>query len=226
MKKLESPSHKDALCQVWIKLALCFLRRGFFNFLNVFSLFLNYLLLEKGGTLHLNKFESPSHKDALCQVWLKLAQWFWRRRWKCEKFTDRRTDGQTDRQTDGRRTTVIRKAHLSFQLRWAKKSKYNDIYRWLSMARTLISWSSRSLEVKLRSSFFSLYNKASLLLISRSSQSLELSPGSHNIHIIVFHSHSLEILIANTSWPIKCVINTHWAYRYLDKRSPGADMMC
>ena len=24
--------------------------------------------------------ESPSPKDALCQDWLKLAQWFWRRR--------------------------------------------------------------------------------------------------------------------------------------------------
>ena len=38
-----------------------------------------YLPLEKGGALHLNKFEFSSHKDALCQVWLKLAQWFWRR---------------------------------------------------------------------------------------------------------------------------------------------------
>ena len=28
-------------------------------------------------------------KNALCQVWLKVAQWFWKRRWKCEKFTDR-----------------------------------------------------------------------------------------------------------------------------------------
>ena len=42
-----------------------------------------------------------------------------------------------------------------------------NIYRWLSMARTPISRSSRSLEVKLRSCFFSLYNKASLLPISR-----------------------------------------------------------
>ena len=52
----------------------------FFNFVNVFSLFLNYLPLERGGALHLNKLESPSPKDALRQVWLKLAQWFWRRR--------------------------------------------------------------------------------------------------------------------------------------------------
>ena len=45
----------------------------------VFTLFRDYLPLEKGGALHLNKFESPSPKDALCQVWLKLAQWFRRR---------------------------------------------------------------------------------------------------------------------------------------------------
>ena len=128
LKKLESPSPKDALCQVWLKLAQWFWTRRFLNFINVFSLFRNYLPLEKGGTLHLNKLESPSPKDALCQVWLKLARWFWRRRWKCEKFTDRRMDGRTYRQTDGRRTTddgrqVIRKAHLSFQLRWAKKNQ-------------------------------------------------------------------------------------------------------
>ena len=51
----------------------------FLNFVNLFSLFLNYLHLEKGMALHLNKFESPSPKDALCQVWLKLAHWFLRR---------------------------------------------------------------------------------------------------------------------------------------------------
>ena len=27
-----------------------------------------------------NKLESPSLKDTFCQSWLKLAQWFWRRR--------------------------------------------------------------------------------------------------------------------------------------------------
>ena len=30
-------------------------------------------------------------KDALCKVWLKLVEWFGRRKWTCEKFTDRRT---------------------------------------------------------------------------------------------------------------------------------------
>ena len=30
--------------------------------------------LEKGVALHLNKIESYLHKNALCQVWMKLAQ--------------------------------------------------------------------------------------------------------------------------------------------------------
>ena len=74
-----------------VKLSKGFWRRRFFKFINVFSPFCNYLPLEKGGALHLNKLESPSTKSTLCQVWLKLAQWFWRRRWKCEKFTTRTT---------------------------------------------------------------------------------------------------------------------------------------
>ena len=40
---------------------------------NVFLLFHNYLPLEKGRALHLNKIESPSPMDALCQVWMKLV---------------------------------------------------------------------------------------------------------------------------------------------------------
>ena len=73
-------SPKDALCQVWLKVAQLFQRRSFFNFGNVFSLFLIYLPLGKAGVLHLKKLKSPSTQDALCQVWFKLAQWFWRRR--------------------------------------------------------------------------------------------------------------------------------------------------
>ena len=36
--------------------------------------------LRNGGAHHLNKFKFPSPKGALCKVGLKLAQWFWRRR--------------------------------------------------------------------------------------------------------------------------------------------------
>ena len=35
---------------------------------NIFSIFHNYLPLEKGGALRLKKLESPLPKDALCQV--------------------------------------------------------------------------------------------------------------------------------------------------------------
>ena len=73
LKKLESTSLRDALCQVWLKLALWFWRR-FINFVNVFSLYRNYFPLEKGMAHRLNKLESPIPKDALCHVSLKLTQ--------------------------------------------------------------------------------------------------------------------------------------------------------
>ena len=63
-----------------LKIAQWFWRR-FLNFVNVFLLFHNYMYLplKKDVAHHLNKLDSPSSKDALCQVWLKIAQWFWRR---------------------------------------------------------------------------------------------------------------------------------------------------
>ena len=76
LNKLESPSTKDALCQVWLKLAQLFRRKLFLNFVNVYLLYGNYLPLEKDWAHHLNKLESPSPKDALCHVWLQLAQLF------------------------------------------------------------------------------------------------------------------------------------------------------
>ena len=45
-----------------------------------FRYFFNYLPLGKCGVLHLNKFECPSPKNTLCQVWLKLVHWFWKSR--------------------------------------------------------------------------------------------------------------------------------------------------
>ena len=78
LNKLESPSPKGALCQVWLKMS----GSGEEDFLILsmyFRLFRNYLPLEKRWALHLNKLESLSPKDSLCQVWLKMAQWFWRR---------------------------------------------------------------------------------------------------------------------------------------------------
>ena len=56
-KKHESPSPKDALCQVWLKLA-----QWIFKFFNAFSLFC-YLPLEKDMALHLIKLEP-------LQIWM------------------------------------------------------------------------------------------------------------------------------------------------------------
>jgi hypothetical protein len=105
------PLPNDDLCQVWLKLTSWFWRR-FLKIFSVFLLFCDYFSLEKGNPLHLNNLESSPPKDDLCQLWLKLAQWFWRRSRKCKSL---QTDGQMD---DGQR--AIRIAHFSFQLRWAK----------------------------------------------------------------------------------------------------------
>ena len=51
--------------------------------------FCNFIIIstwKKGRAIHMNKLDFPLCKDVLCQLWLKLAQWFWRRR-QCEMFT-------------------------------------------------------------------------------------------------------------------------------------------
>ena len=55
------------------------LEKNFKDFVKVISLLRNYLPLEKGGVIHVNKLESYSLNDVLCQVWLKLTRWFRRR---------------------------------------------------------------------------------------------------------------------------------------------------
>ena len=47
------------------------------------------------------------------KFWLKLTEWFWRKRWKCEKFTTTTT-------TTDNGHILIRKTLLSLRLRWAK----------------------------------------------------------------------------------------------------------
>jgi hypothetical protein len=73
------PLPKDDLYQVLLKLACWFWRRRFLKYFSKFLLFRYYLPLGKGVVLHLYNSESSLPKDDLCQLWLKLAQWFWRR---------------------------------------------------------------------------------------------------------------------------------------------------
>ena len=72
--------HQGCFVPSLVEIGPVVLEKIFFTFVSVFSLFRNYLPFDKGGALHLNKLESPSPKDALCQVGMKLALWFWRRR--------------------------------------------------------------------------------------------------------------------------------------------------
>jgi hypothetical protein len=60
LNKLEFPSHKDDVCQVWLNLGSWFWRRRFFlKKFSVFLLFCYYLPLERDNALHLNNLESP-----------------------------------------------------------------------------------------------------------------------------------------------------------------------
>ena len=117
-----------------------------------------YPLFEKRILVfYLYKFGFPLPKDALFQIWWRLAWWFWRRRhfqvynftiisplrkpldlclnnlqmfyakfgWNLSSRSGEEFENmkcfKTDRKTrDG--WQVIRKAHLSFQLKWAKRS--------------------------------------------------------------------------------------------------------
>ena len=107
-----------------------------------------YLPLEQGVALYLNKLDSPSSKDALCQVRLKLTQWFWRRSWKCEKFTDGQMDGQTDDRWSEKLTWAfslgeLKIAHLvinqSSHFQWL----FLDKYIWFLLeviSHCMLSW--------------------------------------------------------------------------------------
>jgi hypothetical protein len=56
-------------------------KKIFKNFQRIFTLSLLSPLGEgQSHPLCLNKLESPTPKDDLCHIWLKLDQWFWRRR--------------------------------------------------------------------------------------------------------------------------------------------------
>jgi hypothetical protein len=68
LNKPESPSPKDDLCQVWLKLAQWFWRRRFLNDPTKFLHFCDYLPFEDDLVLYLNKLESPSTKDSLYKV--------------------------------------------------------------------------------------------------------------------------------------------------------------
>ena len=112
LNKLEIPFIQGCFVLSLDEISVVVLKKKIFQYFQNNFTFSLLSPLEKGVALHLNKLESPPPKDALCQVWLKLVQWFWRRSWKCEKFTD----GQTDKRTDRRQTTGDQKRSLELSV--------------------------------------------------------------------------------------------------------------
>ena len=127
LNKLESPIPKEALCKFGWNWPSSFKER-ILNIFNIILLLRFYLPFESGLALYLNKLESPPPKDALCQVWLKLAQKFWRRRyldifniilhfryyfplekgralWNWPSCSGEEVENRKSLHTDGRRTT-------------------------------------------------------------------------------------------------------------------------
>ena len=78
--KIWIPSNQGCFVLNLVEIGSVVLKREFLNIFNIILLFRFYLPFEKGLVLHLNKLKSPPSKDALRQDWLKLDQWFWRRR--------------------------------------------------------------------------------------------------------------------------------------------------
>ena len=97
-----NPLHQRILVSSLVDIGPVVLQK---NFVHVFLLFCNFLPLEKDIAFVLKKPESFSLKNALCQVWMKLIQWFLRRRWNVRSLL-----GQTDGRTDGRQA--------NFRLSW------------------------------------------------------------------------------------------------------------
>ena len=72
LNKLEFQSLKNAMGQVWLKFGPVILEKRLLKAVNVILLCCNYLPLEKGVTLHLNKLEFLSPTSLVV-----LSQWFW-----------------------------------------------------------------------------------------------------------------------------------------------------
>ena len=131
IKNLSSLSlHRDTLHQVWLKFVHWFCRWQFLNFIYVFLLFHFNHLMEKGVALRFIKLNILFTQECFVPS-LKLAQCFWRRREKCEKFTTMMMITTT---TTGNRQIVNRKAHLSLLLRLVKitRGPQAEMVTWVS----------------------------------------------------------------------------------------------
>ena len=77
------------------------IEEAFLNSVNLFSFFRNYLPLETGVPLHLNKLESASPKECVRSSLVEIGPGVLENM-KMWNFKDRRRDRQTDRRADWR----------------------------------------------------------------------------------------------------------------------------
>ena len=110
---------------------------------NFFLLFCYYIPFEKGMVIQLNKLETLSPKDVLCQVWLKFAEWFLRRSFRNVALG--KGDGLSFDKTN---SLHLRKLCARFLLNWASGYK-EEILNILKIDRQIdkqtdsIRWSEK-----------------------------------------------------------------------------------
>jgi hypothetical protein len=80
---------KGSFQQILIEIGSVVSEKIFFNFIPLFSIFSLAAILA-GSRDHWKQFGRGSPKKHSTKVWLQLAQWFLRRRLKCEMLTDGR----------------------------------------------------------------------------------------------------------------------------------------
>ena len=119
LNKLETPSPKDALCQVWLELAQWYWRRKFFNFQFIFiSIYFCYFVIIspwKGAGPFIWSTWIPFTQRCFVSSLVEIGPVVLKKKMKMWKVNN------NDDDNDGQ--MLIRKAHLSLWLRWANKNQ-------------------------------------------------------------------------------------------------------
>ena len=86
LNKLESPSSPSCFVQNLVDIGSVVLEKKIFKFHSFFFRFFSIISPWKRAGPAFEQTWIPYTQRYIVQVWMKLAQWFWKR-WKCDKFT-------------------------------------------------------------------------------------------------------------------------------------------